>query len=111
MKIDTEYSIINATLSCSIYQYEDFNDNSIQVSVDGVNWLTVLKANSTKVYVDLSNIELPLAPHLHSSFYLKFCSQNVSGDASAYSMAIRNSWGNNTQYGIKGIKLTIFTVG
>jgi len=111
MKIDTEYSIINATLSCSIYQYEDFNDNSIQVSVDGVNWLTVLKVNSTMVYVDLSNIELPLAPHLHSSFYLKFFSQNVSGDASAYSMDIRNFWGNNAQYGIKGIKLTIFTVG
>lgn len=104
MEIDAKYEIINASLSCSIYQYEEYNRNLIQVSIDGLNWITMWKANLTRSYDDLTNLELSSILGGHTKFYLRFCSENVN-DTSAYSMAIRNSWGNKSN----GIALKIYT--
>lgn len=103
MKIDAEHKIINASLSCSIYQYEEYDNNSIQVSVDGINWLTTWKANTTGTYIDINDLKLPQILNGHSSFYLRFYSENVN-NKSAYSLAIRTTWDNAPN----GIKLKIF---
>jgi hypothetical protein len=104
IKIDTERRIINASLSCSIYQYEEYNSNLIQVSVDRQNWVNVWKANTTADYADLNSLDLPSSLSGQNSFFLRFYSENVN-DTSAYSMAIRTLWGNADN----GIKLRIFT--
>jgi hypothetical protein len=103
IKIDAKHTIINATLSCSIYRYKEYNNNSIQVSLDGVNWVTVWKANTTGTYADIKDLELPEILKGYSSFYLRFYSENVNNEP-AYSMAIRTAWGNAPN----GIKLKIF---
>lgn len=72
IKVDAGNKIINASLSCSIYQYADQNDNLIQVSTDGVQWVTIWEANTTVGYVDISDLKLPPSLNGQNSFYLRF---------------------------------------
>jgi len=103
IKIDTKHKIINASLSCSIYRYNEDDNVFIQVSVDGSNYLTVWITNTTRMYLDL--IDLPLTSLLsgYDSFYLKFGVESRRQED--YSMAVRNYWNN----ALSGIKLKIYT--
>ena len=106
MKVGIDRQIVNASLSYSIYQYEESDNNSVLTSVDGINWITVWKPNVTGVYVDVTDLNLPPILNGHNSFYLKFLSDNAVNKTSIYSMAIRTLWANDQT----GIKLKIFGI-
>ena len=48
-------------MSCSARQHEEYSNNLIQVSVDGLNWITVWKANFTVSYDEVAICIIPLA--------------------------------------------------